>query len=208
MCVWQPLAAGWNEYVTSHRPFYVHHATGIKQWSRPAAGDAPAVSISACSSEATQHSDLGSKAIEADLPRAIQLCSVSQPGAPSGCLDVSPDCPHPMTRLPSIVLSDTKQHRPQQCMTAFGSLQQMNALQAMPVATSANDVSAASAFSTAAHTCSRAKRPRPGMSSIVTKQDKLSAAKMQAKQDMMWHNHSCWRLQEAVPDVWLTTLSC
>lgn len=205
-CVYQPLAAGWSKYFTAHRPFYVHHATGRKQWKRPAAGDAPAMSITPRSTQATQHSDSGPKAAEEDLPGATQLCTASQPSVSSERLDVSQDYSYPTTLLPSFVLSDTKQHRLQQCMTASESLQQVNALQAMPVTKSANDTSAAAAFSTAIHACSRTKRPRPSIASM-TKQDKLSSAKMQAKQDLMWHN-SCWRLQEALPDIWLTTLSC
>lgn len=38
-CTWLPVAPGWTEHYTDgvSQPFYVHQATGRKQWQRPAA---------------------------------------------------------------------------------------------------------------------------------------------------------------------------
>ena len=75
-CQWQPAPPGWTEYFAGKWPFYVHHATGVKQWQRPMACippshfmpalDEPATFMQTHSPLADRHTDM----LEADTAKS------------------------------------------------------------------------------------------------------------------------------------------
>lgn len=69
-CTWLPVAPGWTEHFATGilQPFYIHQATGCKQWQRPAAVEAEPVTPSRCHSQAAVASASQSGAAQLSKP--------------------------------------------------------------------------------------------------------------------------------------------
>ena len=205
-CTWEPVAAGWAEYHAEGRPYYVHRATGYKQWDRPAATDVPAVSFALTHTQAAYQSDSGAAAVEAELPADSQCLSK--------CRHVSQ--PYPLPTRPYITpnhLSPRRQQRLESSTISPLQLRQDTPAQTASLARKADGALAASAQQAvpeAQHIShGRAKRIRTSSTATgasVTEQSKLSAADMKIKQEVMCRNNR-WRPESALPEMWQTALS-
>ncbi|DBA95156.1 TPA: hypothetical protein ACH3X1_015709 [Trebouxia sp. C0004] len=208
-CTWEPVAAGWTEYYSEGRPYYVHQATGYKQWDRPAVNDVPAVSFAVTHTQAPLQSDSGAAALEAELSAVKQLESECL----LNCQHVSQSCPLP-TR-PYITPNHLSFRRQQGLASSTLSpvqLQQDTAAQTASVVRRADGALAAStqqAVLEAQHIShGRAKRSRTSTANgvSVTEQSKMSAAEMSVKQEMARRDKR-WRPENALPEMWQTALS-
>lgn len=209
-CTWEPVAAGWTEYYSEGRPFYVHQATGYKQWDRPAATHVPAVTFALTHTQAHQ-SDSGAAAIEAELPAVKQLESECQPSLLLKCQHVSQSLPFPTRPYTTPNhLFPRRQQRLQSSTISPVQLQQDTPAQLASLVRRADGALAASAQQAvleAQHIShGRAKRSRTSTGASGTEQSKLSAAEMKVKQEMMCRNNR-WRPESALPEMWQTALS-
>jgi len=205
-CTWEPVAAGWAVYHAEGRPFYVHQATGYKQWDRPAATDVPAVSFALTHTQAAYQSDSGAAAVEAkllaDSQRLLKCRHVSQP--------------YPLPTRPYITpnhLSPRRQQRLESSTISPLQLRQDTPAQTASLARKADGALAASAQQAvpeAQHIShGRAKRSRTSSSATgasVTEHSKMSAAKMKVKQEMACRNNR-WRPASALPEMRQTAFS-
>ena len=206
-CTWEPVPAGWTEYHSEGRPYYVHQATGYKQWDRPAATGVPAVSFALTHTQAAHQSDSGAAAPEAELPAVKHL----EAECVLRCQHVSQSYPLPTRPYTTPNhLSPKRQQRLESSTISPVQLQQDTPAQTASLARRADGALAASAQQAvleAQHIShGRAKRSRTSTGASGTEQSKLSAAEMKIKQEMMCRNNR-WRPESALPEMWQTALS-
>lgn len=210
-CTWKPVAAGWTEYHSQGRPYYVHQATGYKQWDRPAATDVPAASIALTQTQAAHQSNSGVSATDAESLAVKQLETECQPSLFLKCQHVSQSYPFPTRPYTTPNhLSPRRQQRLQSNTFSPLQLQQDTPAQTASFARRVDSAVAASAQQAVLEaqqiSHGRAKQSRTSSCTLVTKQRKFSAAEMKVKQEMMCRNNR-WRPESAQPEMWRTALS-
>ncbi|KAA6427019.1 MAG: hypothetical protein FRX49_03343 [Trebouxia sp. A1-2] len=186
-CTWEPVAAGWTQYHAQGWPYYVHQATGYKQWHRPAATDVPAISFALNHTQAAHQSDSGAADLEAELPAVKQRkaeCLLR-------CQHVSPSYPLPSRPYTTPNhLSPKKQQSLESCTLSPLQLQQDTPAQTASPVRRADGALAASgqqAVVESRHISQgRATWSRPSSTDTsvsVTEQSKMSAAELRIKQE-------------------------
>ncbi len=216
-CIWEPVPAGWTEHCNASRPFYIHQATGHKQWARPSAAKLQTACVARHHApalfDAVQPSELPITEPEADSPRAEQLASECGTGLPLALQ--SP--PHSGPNTPSVspkltdFSSHRRQHRQQPSAVSPRLHLQLSSSKDLPVIHNMPEVVSLKAIVAVTNVqqsinC-RTKRSCATVTSPVAEQRKLSAAEMQMKQEIMYCNNSCWRPETAAPGTWQTALS-